>query len=120
MIGNLGEEPSDIEETIRYAIKANPDIAVFNIATPYPGTAMYREANEKGYLLAGKWSEYDLSKPLMNIPGLPPETIKACYKKAYSRFYFRPAYFFRRLLKIRSLDELKMNFDAFWAILKFG
>jgi len=120
MVGNPGETESDLQETIRYAIKVKPDIAIFNIATPYPGTAMYREANEKGWLLAEGWSDFDLSKPLMNLPDLPPETIKAYYKKAYTKFYFRPAYFIRRLLKIKNLEELKMNVDAFRAMLKFG
>ena len=38
MLGNPGETTETMDQTIAYAMELDPDLALFNITTPYPGT----------------------------------------------------------------------------------
>ena len=104
MLGNPGETQETLEENIRFAIRLAPDLAVFNIATPYPGTEMYRWADENGYLRTKNWEHYDLSTPVMNLPTVPAETVLRSYRQAYRRFYLRPRFIAGRLTKTFSVQ----------------
>ncbi len=46
MIALPGETPELAEQTIKDALKLDPEYAQFSIATPYPGTALYDEIKE--------------------------------------------------------------------------
>lgn len=102
MLGNPGETEATLEENIRYAVRLDPDLALFNITTPYPGTEMFRWADENGYLLTKDWRDYDLSKPVMDLPTVSAEKVAQYYHKAHRRFYLRPRVIARRLWKLRS------------------
>lgn len=104
MFGNPGETEETMEKTLRYAIKLDPDVAIFNIATPYPGTEMYNWAKKEGYLKTEDWSKYNLSQAIMELPTVSSGKVEEYYKKAFRKFYFRPGYIFRRLYKISAYD----------------
>jgi len=104
MLGNPGETVATMEETIRYAIRLNPDLALFNITTPFPGTEMHQWADENGYLLSRDWKDYDLSTPVMRLPTVSPEAILKAYRSAHLRFYLRPRCIGRQLTKLRSRE----------------
>lgn len=108
MLGNPGETIETIEATIRLAIQLNPDIAVFNITMPFPGTQMFHWAKEKGYLIHENWDAYDLGTPVMRLPTITPENIASLYNKAYRSFYMRPGYILERLTKVESLSDFKV------------
>ena len=117
MLGNPGETEETIEKTIQFAIDLSPDLVIFNITTPLPGTGMFEWAKKNGYLTTLDWDKYDLSVVVMKLPTVSKETILKYYSSAYKRFYLRPAYLFQRLLKIRSLTDIKVNIDSFKAML---
>jgi radical SAM superfamily enzyme YgiQ (UPF0313 family) len=50
ILGLPGETRETIEETIRFAAEINPHTIQVSIAAPYPGTRLYREALENGWL----------------------------------------------------------------------
>lgn len=106
MIGNPGETAESMEETMRFAIRLNPDLVIFNIATPFPGTEMFRWADEQGLITTKDWEDYDLSRPVMTLPTLSRQEMERFYSSAYRRFYLRPAYVLQRLGKIRSLADV--------------
>lgn len=112
MFGNPGETVESIRRTIDFAIELDPDIALFNITTPYPGTQMFNWAREHGYLRTLDWSDYDLANTVMELPTISMAEVNHLYRTAYREFYFRPKYLFRRLLKMRSLSDILMNFQA--------
>ena len=117
MFGNPGETVESIRRTIDFAIELDPDLALFNITTPYPGTQMFEWAKRNGYLRTLDWSDYDLANTVMHLPSISPEDIDRMYKTAYREFYFRPKFLFRRLLAMRSLQEIRMNVQAMRSIL---
>ena len=113
MMGNPGETVESLEETIKYSIKLNPDIALYNITTPYPGTEMYAWAKNQGYLKKKSWEEYDLSEPIMSLPSISDNEIKRKYRQAFKRFYLRPKYIFKRLRDFIFLKDAKIYIEAF-------
>ena len=110
MLGNPGETEQTMEENIRYAIRLAPDLALFNITTPYPGTEMFAWADANGYLKTRDWADYDLSKPVMDLPTVSAEKIAEYYRKAHRRFYLRPRFVWQRLARLRSREGLSSAF----------
>lgn len=106
MIGNPGETRDSMEETLRFAIRLDPELAVFNIATPFPGTEMFDWAKSNGYLTTRNWKDYDPCHPVMKLPTVSREEISRFYQRAYRRFYLRPRYILRRLWKLRTFSDV--------------
>ncbi len=117
MFGNPGESTETMRRTIDFAKDLDPDIALFNITTPYPGTQMFDWAKRNGYLRTLDWSDYDLANSVLELPTVSSEEVNRMYKVAYREFYFRPRYLLRRFMRLRSLDDFKANFQAFRSIL---
>jgi radical SAM superfamily enzyme YgiQ (UPF0313 family) len=55
MFGNPGETPQTLEKSLDFCIRLDPDYAIFNITTPYPGTEMFNWAKKNGYLITEDW-----------------------------------------------------------------
>nr|MBP7216690.1 cobalamin-dependent protein [Candidatus Omnitrophota bacterium] len=106
MFGNPGETKETIDTTIRYSIELDPDIAIYNITTPFPGSQMFSWAKEQGYLVHEQWDKYDLSDPVMRLPTITEETIKEKYAQAYRRFYFRPRFIAKKIKDIVLLRDV--------------
>ncbi len=117
MFGNPGETMASMRRTIDFAKDLDPDIAVFNITTPYPGTELFSWARRNGYLRAFDWNDYDLANTVMELPTVSVEEINRMYKVAYREFFFRPRYLLRRLARIHSLEDIRMNLRALRSVL---
>jgi len=109
MIGMPGETPEMGRKTIQYAIDLDPTYAQFSLTTPYPGTALYKEVDQWGVLNDQK-NEYHGWSPVFVPKGYrDAQEVKTMQKEAFRRFYFRPKYILKKLLKIRSIIDVKRN-----------
>ncbi len=106
LFGCPGETEETMEETIKFALELDPDIALFNIVSPNPGTQMYEWAVENNYLSTKTWDEYDWGEVILKLPTVSPEKVKEYYRMAFKRFYLRPKYVFRRITKIRNMNDV--------------
>lgn len=118
MLGNPGETEVTMNQTIELAIRLNPDLVQFNIATPYPGTEMFNWARTNNYLRTCNWEEYDLSRPVMDLPDTPAELVLKYYRLAYRRFYYRPIYILRKMWQSLNPVMLFVNLKAFIRLLR--
>lgn len=118
MIGNPGETEESLQQMIRDMISLDPDIVHINITTPYPGTEMFSWARHNNLLMTTDWNDYDLSKPVMRVPGLSQETMRYYYKLAYRKFYLRWGYLLNRLRKLNSIDGIKTSLRAFFYMMR--
>jgi anaerobic magnesium-protoporphyrin IX monomethyl ester cyclase len=116
MLGNPGETEATMNETLEFAKRINPDIAIFNITTPFPGTEMFEWAETQGYLLTKNWEEYDLAHPVMELPTVSAAKIQEFYRRVYLHFFLRQRYIYLRIKKIRSIGDLKAAFRGLRAI----
>ena len=48
------------------------------------------------------------------------DEIRAMQAEAFRRFYFRPSYILKRLLRMRTLEELGQYWDGFLMLLSMG
>jgi radical SAM superfamily enzyme YgiQ (UPF0313 family) len=91
ILGLPGETRETIAGTIRFAREIDPDTIQVSLAAPYPGTALHREALERGWLDGTGLVDGDgLQASALGYPDLPREEIFAALETFYRRFYFRP------------------------------
>jgi radical SAM superfamily enzyme YgiQ (UPF0313 family) len=110
MVGLPGDTRDTVMDTINWAIKLNPHVPLFCITTPFPGTELYFEALEKGWMDHIKsWDDAGLHmKTKYHNDDLSAEDIYELYKLAQKKFFYRPQFFwttFKRL--IRHPNEIK-------------
>jgi len=93
IVGLPGETRETIEETIRYAREINPHTIQVSIAAPYPGTALYRQAKEQGWLPpdddATLVDEHGVQSATLSYPHLNRTEIFDSVETFYKKFYFR-------------------------------
>ena len=91
ILGLPGETRETVRETIRFACEIDPDTIQVSLAAPYPGTALYAEAQRNGWLEAGRLvDEAGVQVSAIGYPHLPRAEIYRSVDEVYRRFYFRP------------------------------
>ncbi len=118
--------PSDTRETMQQTIdlaRSLPlDHASFYITTLYPNTDLWHYAMKSGEAVKQDWDKFSPVNPdeITFVPvGLTAAELKEFQKKAYKHFYLRPGFMLKKLLSIRSLDELKINVVGMKSIFRF-
>jgi len=99
ILGFPGETKETALETIKFAEELNPILIGYYIATPYPGTPMYDYVKENSWLKITDFDKYDTATPTFESPTLSMKELAEIREKAYQRFYLRPTYIVRTLLK---------------------
>ena len=107
--GFPGETEEDRAKTLDAAIKLDPTYAAFHMLIPYPGTA---------------WAKEQMLDTELSSPGHYPSffhtchderTLKAWVRKAYGKFYLRPAAIIRMMTgEKQRLPEKLVLFFRFW------
>ena len=93
VLGLPGETRETIEETIRFAQEINPHTLQVSLAAAYPGTALYRQASENGWLRQVPDSLVTgdgIQVSSLEYPHLSHREIFEALENFYRRFYFRP------------------------------
>lgn len=112
MLGYPWESYEDAKRTIavaKYCFKKGYFTTMqATIVIPYPGTPLFRECKEKGWLLTEDYDRFDMREPVMKTP-FPKEQIYELEQELYSAF-MTPQYILRRLLAIRSFHDFKYLF----------
>src|SRR5437773_10104750 len=92
ILGLPGETRQTIDETVRFACELDPDTIQVSLAAPYPGTALYGQAVEQGWLVRDALvGEDGTQQSPLGYPDLPHTEIFEAVPRFYRRFYFRPA-----------------------------
>jgi radical SAM superfamily enzyme YgiQ (UPF0313 family) len=112
IFGFPGETRQTIEATTKFIHELDPDGILYNIATPYPGTPLYDIVTKMGWPKVTDWSRYDCYTPVFETPELKLKDLQEIRENAYRKFYLRPKYVLRMLLKGNALgySEVKISF----------
>ncbi|MGH9581554.1 MAG: radical SAM protein, partial [Bryobacteraceae bacterium] len=90
MIGLPIETQETIDETIRFAEELDPFSIQVSIAAPYPGTELYRQATENGWMDSSVLVSLNgVQTSTLRYPHLSPDGIEEAVERMYRRFYFR-------------------------------
>lgn len=123
MIGSPGDTLESIKRTINAAMKLNPDYAVFTITTIFPGTDLHDRAVDDHVIDPEGWKRFMrgetpvIPTPIFASTQFDRKKLVSLLKHAYLRFYLRPAYILKRMIKLRSFYELKNNIAGLKSVL---
>ena len=119
MVGYPWESRDDAQATVDLARKllkeGSADMLQATIVIPYPGTPLFKMADENDWLLTRDWDRYDMSGPVMRTP-IPEEELKGFTRGLYTAF-LSPRFAWRTLKGIRSVDDLRFLSKAGRAVL---
>ena len=90
VFGLDGDDPDVFDRTVDWAVSRGITTATFHIATPYPGTAFFRDMEAQGRLLHRDWDRYDTRHTVFQPRSMTPEALEEGYWRAYRRFYDWP------------------------------
>ena len=109
MLGYPWESLEEAKRTIeiaKYAFKKGYYKTMqATIVIPYPGTPLYKECKQKGWLLTDDYDRFDMREPVMKIP-FPKEKLLDLNQDLYSSF-LSSKYGLRELLSIRNFGDVK-------------
>jgi len=111
IVGLPGETRETIEETIRFATEIDPHTIQVSLAAPYPGTFLYDQALENGWLVHNggdmvQGEGFQVSS--LAYPHLTQEEIFEAVATFYKRFYFRP----------RKIADITLEMLRSWDMMK--
>jgi hopanoid biosynthesis associated radical SAM protein HpnJ len=93
ILGLPGETTDTIQETVNFAKEINPHTIQVSLAAPYPGTFLYKQAQENGWLYedAELIDDDGVQIAPLHYPHLSHTQIFDSVEEFYKRFYFRPS-----------------------------
>jgi radical SAM superfamily enzyme YgiQ (UPF0313 family) len=118
MIGYPGETRGEIEETLRFSRELPLDWASYTVTIPSPCTPLYERALKEKYVPRDFWKDYALGRVPLDIPFFESQECSGSYlkwakRRAYLRFYLRPAVLLRNLYFFVSSGGWRRTFRAF-------
>ncbi len=110
ILGLPGETRTTIEETMKFACEIDPHTIQVSLAAPYPGTELYKQAEENGWFAKDSHhvNNSGIQTAALQYEGLSAREIFESVERFYKRFYMRP----RPILRImgdmvRDKQEMK-------------
>jgi anaerobic magnesium-protoporphyrin IX monomethyl ester cyclase len=104
IIGERKDSAESIAHLREFVNNVDPDLAIFMILTPFPGTKLYKEAKSNGWIEDTNWAHYDMVHAVMPTEHLSRIEVQEELYKCYQSFYGSLP---RRLKGIFSSNKLK-------------
>lgn len=106
IVGYPGETKEDILSTIKFLKRLDLDYIQVYCSVPFPGSPLYLEAMEKGYITDQNWFHFEQNYSVMDTPCLKKEEVMQLREKIVKSFYLNPLKVLKTLAKIRSPREI--------------
>jgi radical SAM superfamily enzyme YgiQ (UPF0313 family) len=112
MLGFPWETRPDAEATValgrRLLAEGKADMLQATVVVPYPGTSLYEEAKKNDWFRVAPddYDRFDMTTTVLKTPDMTPEEVMSLAAKCYGGF-LTPAYIWRRLRGIRSLEDIR-------------
>jgi anaerobic magnesium-protoporphyrin IX monomethyl ester cyclase len=122
MIAIPGETPEMAEKTIDFAIELDLTYAAFIPTHPLYGTPLFETCISEGRLVKSPYSHQPIQTRYLPRISFVPEgykdekEVEKVLSRAYRRFYFRPAYWWKHFKKMVS----GYSIDKYWTGFKFA
>jgi hypothetical protein len=97
-----------MEETIRFACSLPLTYAKASMTLPFPSSALYRKLKMEGRIRSDDWDKYNFhcTSEVWEHETLDWETIRHYYGLFHRRFYFRPAFIWKRFWRDVRMGQL--------------
>ncbi|MDD3238437.1 MAG: radical SAM protein [Candidatus Gastranaerophilales bacterium] len=120
VLGLPWENKSHINATIDFSIKSECDYVSYYVAVPFKGSRFYDYVKQNNLEDLSQLSVYKNSYSTATIKThfLSKEEVDVLYKKAMKKFYLRPSYILKKLMTLKSFQELKNYIKAGLSVLR--
>ncbi len=93
IIGFPTDNEESIMKTINYAKKLNTTFSQFNVWTPYPGTPVFKEYENK--IISNKYEDFDMYNLVFKHNAFSQKRIRELLSKSYTMYYGRVNWLFK-------------------------
>lgn len=122
ILGLPGETPATIRQTVEFAKQLDVFSIQVSLAAPYPGTELYRQAQENGWLRdsSALIGEHGEQLAALEYDGLSRDEIFRWVERFYKAYYFRPRPIARMVSEmLGDLDVMKRRLREGVEFLRF-
>ncbi|NQT22516.1 MAG: radical SAM protein, partial [Candidatus Omnitrophica bacterium] len=106
IVGYPGETREDILKTKDFLKKLDLDYIQVYCSVPFPGSSLYEETINKGWVSSSDWSIFEQNFSVINTPQLSANEVMELRKDMVKSFYLDPRKILKTLLKIKSPREI--------------
>lgn len=104
MIGPPSTTDKMIDDTIKYAIRLDPDIFIATISIPFPGSKFYDDMKKENRIPNFEDKLIPLYEAPCDSVFFTKENLNRSIKQAYRRFYIRPKFILKQMKYLRPLN----------------
>jgi len=112
MFGVPGETYEDGLETIRFVKSLKGDASHFFTLSPFPGTELYENLDKHGKVVPGDYSVLGMHTLCFAPHSLTFDEIESLRRKAFLTTTIIPSFIIKRILRLRSWEEVKILLRA--------
>jgi anaerobic magnesium-protoporphyrin IX monomethyl ester cyclase len=87
VIGHRDDTHRTLFDLREFINSIDPDLAIFMILTPFPGTDVYEEARKNGWIEDSNWANYDMVHAIMPTETLTRDELQEELVNCYRTFY---------------------------------
>ncbi len=87
VIGHRDDTHETLGQLREFVNDVDPDLAIFMVLTPFPGTDVYEEAQRNGWIEDRNWANYDMVHPIMPTKTLTRKELQEELVQCYNQFY---------------------------------
>ncbi len=87
IIGQRKDTSESIAGLREFVNELDPDLAIYAILTPFPGTAVYEEAKKNGWIEDWNWANYDMVHAVMPTESLSIREVQEELYHCYRSFF---------------------------------
>jgi radical SAM superfamily enzyme YgiQ (UPF0313 family) len=119
MMGYPWESITDIKRTFRFIkelmVHGLADSLQATIVVPYPGTSLFDECRQRGWLLTEDWDRYDMRESVMRSSVTSSDIVKFT-RNMYAQVALDPRFLYHQLTSIRDIHDLMYLFKGMRAM----
>lgn len=123
IVGLRQDTKESMERLLNYVEKINPDYPAFHPVTPVPGTRLWKDAKDKGWLEITDFTQYDWMTPVMDTDTMTREELELTIWEMNRRYLnplriargiFSPYKYRHRMYMWWFVVSLRAFFDYLW------
>jgi anaerobic magnesium-protoporphyrin IX monomethyl ester cyclase len=87
IIGSRSDTSESINRLRKFSLDIDPDLALYTVLTPYPGTEIYDEAVKNNWIEDKNYAHYDMVHAIMPTETLRRQQVQEELYRCYRSFY---------------------------------
>jgi anaerobic magnesium-protoporphyrin IX monomethyl ester cyclase len=117
IIGHRNDTSKTLANLREFVNEIDPDLAIFMLLTPFPGTDVYEEARRNGWIEDSNWANYDMVHAIMPAETLNRMELQEELVNCYRAFYGSWGRRFRGIFSSNKLKRRTYRYMASQSVL---